>query len=347
MAVGETVGDRADGRTSGSAVRSPPGCLKWILLLAITDDQAVTLATRPALHRLRLPSVILFALLSACTATPPAPGPAGLTSAAFPVGDGMIEVDFDGTPLELYYHKPENYAGEEFILLFHGASRTASRYRDSASGMADQAGALVVVPLFDRERFPSRLYQFGGVFREDGSLASAEERTYAFVPKFVQYIRESEGEATMPYILVGFSAGSQFVDRMSAFLDTDAERIVAVSAGSRLFPTRDMDFGLGFGGLPDALSGDDRIRRYLAQPLTIYVGTGDTITAQLPTGDTYDQGAHRYSRNIRCFNEGMDLAYDEGWPFNWRLVIADGPGHSPPDVFDHPQTQNALYWHRR
>jgi len=265
----------------------------------------------------------------------------------FPVGKGVVEVDFDGTPLNLHYYKPANYTGEQFVLLFHGASRTAGGYRDSASNMADAFGFLVVVPEFDLERFPNRLYQFGGVFREDGSFAAPEEHTYAYVPKIVRYIRGREGDARMPYLLVGFSAGGQFVGRMAAFLDTDAERIVAMSSGSCMFPTREMTFGLGFGGLPEAYASDDRIRRYLAQPITVYIGTNDTELAQLPTGEAYAQGVHRYSRNIRWFNEAMDLAYNRGWDFNWRLVIADGPGHSPPDVFDHPQTENALFGHRR
>jgi hypothetical protein len=155
----------------------------------------------------------------------------------FSVGKGVVEVDFDGTPLKLHYYKPVSYVGERFILLFHGASRTASGYRDSSSGMADAFQPLVVVPEFDLERFPSRLYQFGGVFREDGSVAGAEERTYAFVPKIIAYIRGREGDPRLAYL-----------------------------------------------------------------------------------------------------NE---------WEFDWRLVIADGPVHSPPDMFNHPQTGNALFGHRR
>jgi hypothetical protein len=113
-----------------------------------------------------------------------------------------------------------------------------------------------------------------------------------------------------------------------------------------MFPTRDLRFGLGFGGLPEEYSSDERIRRYLGLPITIYIGNNDTEMAQLPTGDAYAQGVHRYSRNIRWFNEAMDLAYEEGWPFNWRLVIAHGPGHSTTEMFDHPQIQNALFGHR-
>jgi alpha-beta hydrolase superfamily lysophospholipase len=278
-------------------------------------------------------------VLSSGTANAQDPG----TRDPFPAGKSLVQADFDGTVLDLYACKPSTYAGERFILLFHGASRTAERYRDNAQGMAEAFGALVVVPLFDQERCPSRRYQFGGVFRADGSFADAEEWTYTYVPKLVSYIRGREGNARLPYILAGFSAGGQFVERMAAFLDTDAERLVVMSPGSCMFPTREMAFGLGFGGLPEEFSSDERIRRYLALPITIYIGSNDRELSQLPTGDAYDQGVHRYSRNLRWFNEAMDLAYLKEWTFNWRLVIAHGPGHSPADMFDHPQIENALF----
>lgn len=265
----------------------------------------------------------------------------------FPAGKSLIQADLGGTALDLYAYKPSTYTGERFILLFHGASRAAEAYRDNAANMAEAFGALVVVPHFDQERFPSRLYQFGGVFREDGSFAGPEERTYAFVPKLAAYVRGREGNPSLPWTLAGFSAGGQFVARMAAFLDVDAERLVVMSPGSTLFPTRDMAFGLGFGGLPGELASDERIRRYLALPITIYIGTNDRELGQLPTGDAYAQGVHRYSRNIRWFNVAMDMAYEREWDFGWRLVIADGPGHSPPDMFDHPQIENALFGHLR
>jgi hypothetical protein len=286
-------------------------------------------------------------LLTCLLVVPSTGGAATLQADPFPVGSGVVEVDFNGTPLNLHFFKPTDYAGERFILVLHGASRTAPGYRDSASGMGEKFASLIVVPEFDLERFPNRLYQFGGVFREDGSLADPEERTYAFIPQIVEYIRRREGDPQLPHMILGFSAGGQFVSRMSALMDTDAERLIVASPGSTLFPTRDMDFGLGFGGLPDHLSNDERIQRYLAQPITIYIGTNDTEMAQLPTGDAYAQGVHRYSRNLRWFNEAMDLAYTKEWPFNWRLVIADGPGHSPSDMFNHPQIQNALFGHLR
>ena len=69
------------------------------------------------------------------------------------------------------------------------------------------------------------------------------------------------------------SAGAQFLSRMMAFRDSDAERLIVMSPGSVIFPTRDLDFELGFGGLHEAFSSDERLRRYLALPITVAVGS--------------------------------------------------------------------------
>lgn len=264
----------------------------------------------------------------------------------FPNGRSEFEVDFDGTELNLWVYKPDNYIGDGFILLLHGASRAAEAYRDNARGFAREYGRLVVVPEFDSRRFPGRRYQFGGVFRQDGSFADLEEQTYAYIPKIVDHIRQREGEPELPWILLGFSAGGQFVARMSAFLDTDAERLVAMAPGSTMFPTREMDFGLGFGGLPEEFSNDERIRRYLALPITVSIGTADIESGALPTGRAFDQGVHRYARNLRWFNTAMELAFERDWEFNWRLVLHHGAGHPPVEMFDHPQIGNSLFGHR-
>lgn len=279
-------------------------------------------------------------------AAPPLQGQATPDLDPFATGRSLVQADLDGTVLNLWVYKPDNYVGDGFVLLLHGASRAAEAYRDNAQGFADLYGRLVVVPEFDAERFPNRLYQMGGVFREDGSFANEEERTFAYIPMLVNHIRDREGAAELPWMVLGYSAGAQFLERLSAFMDLDAERLVIMSPGSAMFPTRDMEYGLGFGGLPEEFSTDDRIRRYLALPITLAIGTADREMGQLPTGDAYDQGVHRYSRNLRWFNTAMDLAFEKGWDFNWRLVIAHGAGHPPPEMFNHPEIGNALFGHR-
>lgn len=273
-------------------------------------------------------------------------GQAPAQAERFPQGSSVREVPFNGTALKLWAYRPENAEGQGFILVLHGASRAAESYPDGARGFAREHGQLVVVPEFDAERFPNRRYQMGGVFRADGSPADPEERTYTFIPRIVEYIRQSEASPRLSWNLLGYSAGGQFVSRMAAFLDTDAERLVAMAPGSTMFPTRELEFGLGFGDLPERYSSDDRIRRYLALPMTVPIGTADTEDAQLPGGRAFEQGVHRYARNLRWFVTAMELAHERGWDFNWCLVLHDGAGHPHEQMFGHPAMSDALFGHR-
>lgn len=293
----------------------------------------------------RLPTR-LAALLAAVLLTV-APAAHGQTPAApFPEGSSEVRVDFEGTELDLWIFKPDNYVADGFILLLHGASRAAEDYRDNARGFARQHGRLVVVPEFDSQRFPNWRYQMGGVFRPDGTFVDPVEHTYALVPLIAEYVRGREGEPRLPWLLLGYSAGAQFVSRMAAFYDLDAERLIAMAPGSSLFPTRELDFGLGFGRLPAQYATDERIQRYLALPLTIAIGTADVEEGQLPTGAAFQQGAHRYARNLRWFVTAMELAHERGWEFGWRLVLHHGAGHPPAQMFDHPAMTNSLFGHR-
>src|SRR6185503_6300958 len=107
------------------------------------------------------------------------------------------------------------------------------------------------------------------------TAAQAGERTYALVIQVARALREREGRFDMKYWIIGHSAGGQFAMRMSAFQDTGAERIVAANPGTDLFPTRDMKFGWGFGELPEELSNDAMLKRYLAAPLKLLLRTSD------------------------------------------------------------------------
>jgi len=133
--------------------------------------------------------------------------------------------------------------------------------------------------------------------------------------------------------------------RMSAFQATGAERLVAANPGTDLFPGRELPFGHGFGKLPAELSSDEQLRRYLAAPLTIYLGTDDDAP-----DDNFDtsaegmlQGSGRHQRGLACYWSGKTLAELKGWTFAWRLVEAPGVGHDHQLMFDHPACEQALF----
>jgi cyanophycinase len=260
-------------------------------------------------------------------------------------GSSKLDLTIKGTELEVFVHKPPTYRGDRMIMVFHGTLRNADEYRDNARAMGERFGALIVAPKFDAERFPSIRYQRGGITRPDGSAAPPDEWTYAFIPEIARHVRNMEGRPDMPYYLIGHSAGGQFLVRLAAFMRTDARRIVAANAGSLLFPTHDAPFGYGYGNLPPELTSEATIRQYLAQPLTIYVGTGDNRSDQYfdESPEAMKQGPGRYQRGLATFEYAQRLAREKGWQFNWTLVRARMIGHDHEAMFNHPVAEVALF----
>ena len=231
------------------------------------------------------------------------------------------------------------------LVICHGVQRNAEDYRNFVITMAERFGAIVVAPLFDDERFPSGRYQRGGLLDAEGRIQPPDKWTYAIIPKIVAQVRAWENRPELPYYLVGHSAGGQFLVRLAAFLPGEAVRIVAANPGSHLFPTRDWAFGYGFGGLPPELNNDEVIRRYLAAPLTIYLGTDDIYPR--PSFDASEpamkQGAHRLERGRACFAAAQKLARERGWTFNWQKVETPGIGHDAAFMFAAKEAAHAVF----
>lgn len=277
--------------------------------------------------------VLVFGLLAALHAQP------------LPKGPGKIECPNGPEPITVFTYKPPTYKDGPLLVIFHGVQRNAEDYRNFAITLAERFGAIVVAPLFDNERFPSARYQRGGLVGANGKAQSPGQWTYAIVPKIVAHIRAQEQRPALPYYYIGHSAGGQFLVRLAAFLPAEAVRIVAANPGSHLFPNREMEFGYGFGGLPPELSNDDVLRRYLAAPLTIYLGTDDIYPR--PSFDASEpamkQGPHRLARGRNCFEAAQKLARERGWAFNWRKVETPGIGHDAAFMFAAKEAADALF----
>jgi len=261
-----------------------------------------------------------------------------------PVGVSRITYENGGEPLTLHTYRPPTWAGGPLILVFHGVKRNAEDYRNFAITLAERFRAVIITPEYDSLRFPSARYQRGGLLK-GGKVQPAGAWTYSTVPGIVSFARKMLGSDTLPYYLIGHSAGGQFLVRMAAFLPGEARRIVASNPGSDLFPTRDQPFGYGFGGLPEALSDDKVLKAYLAAPLTLYLGTDD-IYPRPSFDDSPDgmrQGQHRLERGRNCYLFAKELAQRKGWPFNWRKVETPGIGHDAAYMFAAREVEDAIF----
>lgn len=264
-----------------------------------------------------------------------------------PIGKSTMDVRFGEVPLKLFTYKPATFRDGPMLMVFHGVLRNAEEYRDHAIPMGDRFGALIVAPLFDEETFPYPKYQLGGVV-VDGKATPPEERTGQYVIRIAKELRQREGRDDMPYSLIGHSGGGQFLVRLAAFIPTEAHRIVAANPGTHTFPSLSADFPYGFGGLPKDLQTDDVLKAYLAQPLTIYVGTRDTERDEYldVTPPAEKQGPVRFVRGQNAFAAAKKLADEKQWPFGWRLVVAQGIEHDHEKMFNHAACAEALDWKR-
>ncbi len=267
----------------------------------------------------------------------------GQDQPSLPAGKGQFSLSARGKTLEVFTYKPPAYQDGPLILVMHGMNRNPATYRDNAVQIGERFQALIAAPGFDLEQFPVEAYQRGGVTL-DGKAQDESKWTFQCIGDVVAAIRARERRPNLPYFLIGHSAGGQFLTRLAAFQPGEAGRIVAANPGNLIFPTRDLPFQYGFGGLPDGWSSDAWIQRYLAAPLTLFLGTADTGKKNLDLSATaMRQGPTRLERGRACFAMAQKLASEKGWAFNWTLVEAEGVGHDSAALFNHPKTAEALF----
>ncbi len=268
----------------------------------------------------------------------------GIVAQALPMGASSIIYENNGEPLSLFTYKPATYKNGPILVVFHGVRRNAEDYRNFAITMGERFNAIIITPTFDSIRFPSERYQRGGIMKK-GKVEPKEKWTYSMIPGMVAQVRKIENNLSLPYYLIGHSAGGQFLVRMAAFLPGEAKRIVAANPGSDLFPTKEQTFGYGFGGLPEELSNDTVLKTYLAAPLTLYLGTDDIRPEH--NFDESDkgmiQGKSRLERGRNCYDFAKALAKKNGWAFNWRKVETPGIDHDAAKMFAAKEVELTLF----
>jgi pimeloyl-ACP methyl ester carboxylesterase len=268
------------------------------------------------------------------------------TPDAVPEGKSTIDLPFEKLTLRLYAYKPANFQNGPMLMVFHGILRNAEEYRDHAVDMGDRFGALIICPLFEEKIFPIPKYQFGGIVDDEGHAVPAKDRTGEYVNRIAKEIRRREGRADMPYALIGHSGGGQFLGRLAAFVQTDAQRIVVSNPSSYTLPTDKQPFPFGFGGLPAELANDDVYKAYLGQPVTLYVGSKDVVRDEFFDASKLAevQGDTRFARAKYAYEFAKNVAQEKGWPFNWKLLIAEGIEHDHEKMFNSPDCAIALGW---
>lgn len=269
----------------------------------------------------------------------------GLASNGAPseFGEGRATAQVAGQDIEVFTYRPPGCALPSILLVFHGSGRTAQSYRDAARPLADKACLTIYAPLFDKDRFPNWRYQRGGIVHE-GEVQPRESWTVGLVDDLIDWAQEQEGRPEADAYLFGHSAGGQFLSRVAAYdPPSEAKRIVIANPSTYVWPDLEEDAPYGFDRIDDDILEDELLRAYLAAPVTVFLGTIDTGDEDLVTNrPARRQGANRLERGLNVFEAARRTAQNKGWPFNWRLVKADGIGHAGGQMMRSPEMLNAI-----
>lgn len=249
-----------------------------------------------------------------------------------------VTVRLGSTELTCFNWKSEKPSKEtRTLFVFHGTDRNAQEYGDHTIPLAAKLSSDLVAPLFDKDRFPNWRYHRGGIQDANGNLQLRAEWTYTILEKLLAKTRGDN-------LLIGHSAGGQFLNRMCAFAGTSAKRVIVANPGSVIFPRSDWNFPFGMGGLSPSLSSEEAIKSYLAQPMTFLLGTADNKPDDYfdTSKEAMRQGGGRLQRSSNCFNYGKNLARKYGWAFNWRLKTVPNVGHDHEKMFNSPEAIQAI-----
>ena len=282
----------------------------------------------------RLYAKLLLLVLLLCASVP-----AEARSATSGREIGLI----DSWPVVVYTYRPEGCAEPKLLILFAGYDRDADKYRDRAIPLAKRACLLLFAPLLDRERFPNWRYQRAGVYR--GARVQPESAwTQPVLRDLIAWARRWAGRSDIPTVLFGHSAGAQFLSRAAAYFPPeDVYRIVIANPSAHVMPSLEEAVPYGFDGIFERDQRAERLRAYLRQRITIFLGQEDTGSHLLVDDEeARRQGANRYERGKKVFATARAAASQRGWLFNWRLIEVPGVGHSSRDMLNSPQAFDAL-----
>ncbi len=250
-------------------------------------------------------------------------------------GSGEQVAVIGGKTLKVSTYLPKNCSPKLLLAVFHGTDRNADTYRDRARPLADKLCAALIAPEFSYSSFPRNLYAYGGM--DEGA------HTVDFVEPLIAWANAGLKRSDLPHVLIGHSAGGQFLSRVAAYTATGAARIVIENPSSWVMANLTDSVPFGFAGFKGSGGAEPALKLYLARPIIVAVGQQDTGSKELDQSiEARKQGASRHERGMKTYNTAKALAESHNWPFNWTLIEVEGVGHSSTQMMNTAQVVTAL-----
>ena len=254
-----------------------------------------------------------------------------------PVGDGVFEVvDVPRGPVTIYTYRPSSASSHSPIwVVMPGARRNAHRtlafdYYDTWRPLAERYGAILLVPSFTAEKWPSAWsYNLGNVRSQRLQPKPWRQTSFYVVEEAFRMAAHSLGSSRRKFSMFGHGAGAQFIQRYVLHSGCRMiDRAVAANPGWYMMPDGEYRFPFGLRGAPIA---EPTLARGFDCNFTLLLGTGDVNYAGLRNDpEAIAQGKTRYDRGIFYFDRSRRTAARMGARFSWRLEEVPGIGHEAP-----------------
>lgn len=212
-----------------------------------------------------------------------------------------------------------------FFVTVHGISRNAREHAKRFASYAEQAGVILIAPIFKRKGFPG--YQ---------RLAPNDsgQRPDIILDQIVDEVRQLTSLPPSKLYLFGFSGGGQFVHRYLMQHPKSVASAVIGAAGWYTFPdpARAYPRGLGLGDDPTLLITD---RRFLQIPVNVVVGDQDTERDSALNRSRHidrQQGHNRVERGQHWIEAMRTASRSLGYATKYRFILMPDIDHDFTDA---------------
>jgi hypothetical protein len=251
-----------------------------------------------------------------------------------PVGEGAFEVDgVPRGPVTIYTYRPATASRSSPIwVVMPGTRRVAHRhlafdYYDTWRPLAEQYGAILLIPEFTAEKWPGVwAYNFGNIRSTRLQPKPWRQTSFYVVEEAFRLAAHSLGSHRRKFSMFGHGAGAQFIQRYVLHSGCRMiDRAVAANSGYYLMPDYDYAFPFGLSGAP---IDNDTLASAFACNFTVLLGTADVNYARLRNDPgARAQGKTRYERGLYYYSRSRAVAGGIGAAFHWRLQKVPGVSH--------------------
>jgi hypothetical protein len=251
-----------------------------------------------------------------------------------PVGDGAFDVvDISRGPVTIFTYRPASATSNSPIwVVMPGQRRDAAHhlafdYYDTWQPLAEQYGAILLVPEFTSNKWPGAwAYNIGNVRSRRLQPKPWRQTAFYVVEQAFRMAAGSLGSHRRKFSMFGHGAGGQFIQRYVLHSGCRMiDRAVAANPGWYMMPDDEFQFPFGLRGAPISQS---TLSNAFGCNMTLLLGTADVNYARMRNDpDALKQGKTRHDRGLFYFSRSRGIAARMGAPFSWRLKEVPGVAH--------------------